>query len=328
MKKFIALLLALLMLPIMPVMAESAEMIVVYAQVPDTWAYPCAWSWNAAGENAFAAWPGDMMEPDAKNPGWYYIYVPAGMESVIINANDGTIQTAEVKIDKQNAWITVAEDGTAEAAFEQKTEGDIPAYAARYTVWAKVDASWEAPCIWAWADPAGTNAFAAWPGKAMKANENGWYCAMVPEWCNSVIINANGGTVQTADLKDLDPADLWITVGADAAVEVTYEDPNAPVAEDITVYAKVPADWEAPCLWAWSHPDGTNAFTSWPGEALTAGEDGWYAITAPGWINSVIINANGGTVQTTDLRVDAGVDLYVTVVNAEEAAVAYEKPAE
>ena len=119
MKKFIALLLALLMLPILPVMAESAEMIVVYAQVPDTWAYPCAWSWNAAGENAFAAWPGDMMEPDAKNPGWYYIYVPAGMESVIINANDGGIQTAEVKIDKQNAWITVAEDVTAEASFDQ-----------------------------------------------------------------------------------------------------------------------------------------------------------------------------------------------------------------
>lgn len=73
MKKFIALLLAMLMLPILPVMAESAEMIVVYAQVPDTWAYPCAWSWNAAGENAFAAWPGDMMEPDATNPGWYYM---------------------------------------------------------------------------------------------------------------------------------------------------------------------------------------------------------------------------------------------------------------
>ena len=44
--------------------------------------------------------------------------------------------------------------------------------------------------------------------------------------------------------------------------------------------------------------------------------------------NSVIINANEGSVQTTDLRVDAGKDLYVTVVSAEEATVAYEKPAE
>lgn len=29
------------------------------------------------------------MEPDPANEGWYYIYLPAGMESVIINANDG-----------------------------------------------------------------------------------------------------------------------------------------------------------------------------------------------------------------------------------------------
>ena len=51
-------------------------------------------------------------------------------------------------------------------------------------------------------------------------------------------------------------------------------------------------------------------------------------MTAPGWINSVIINGNGGSVQTSDLRVDAGKDLYVTVVSAEDASVAYEKPAE
>ena len=61
---------------------------------------------------------------------------------------------------------------------------------------------------------------------------------------------------------------------------------------------------------------------------MTAGEDGWYAMTVPGWINSVIINANEGGIQTSDLRVDAGKDLYVTVVSAEEATVAYEKPAE
>ena len=41
-----------------------------------------------------------------------------------------------------------------------------------------------------------------------------------------------------------------------------------------------------------------------------------------------IINGSGGSVQTSDLRVDAGKDLYVTVVSAEDASVAYEKPAE
>ena len=109
---------------------------------------------------------------------------------------------------------------------------------------------------------------------------------------------------------------------------MTYDDPTAPKAEDVTVYAKVPDDWKEPCLWAWEHPSGVNAFAGWPGEALTAGEDGWYAVTVPGWINSVIINAKEGGVQTSDLRVEAGRDLYVTVVSEEEAVVAYEKPAE
>lgn len=327
MKKLVALILSILMLTAMlPAIAETADdMIIVYAKVPADWSFPCVWAWASDGTNAFAAWPGDMMEPDAANEGWYYIYVPAGMESVIINASDATVQTDEVKIDKQNAWIEIADDKTVEVAFEQKTTGDLPAYAERFTVYAKVDASWENPSIWAWADPTGTNAFAAWPGRVMKANENGWYSAMVPAWCNSIIINANAGSVQTADIKELDPANLWVTVAADASYEVTYDDPTAPKAEDITVYAKVPEDWTEPCLWAWSHPDGTNAFAAWPGEALTPGEDGWYEIKVGGWINSVIINANGGAVQTTDLRVDSGKDLYITVTSAEEASVAYEK---
>ena len=94
-------------------------------------------------------------------------------------------------------------------------------------VYAQVDASWENPCILAGEYPSGKNAFASWPGRAMKANENGWYAAKVPAWCNCVIINANDGAVQTADIKDLDPADLWITVGADAALDVPYDDPTA-----------------------------------------------------------------------------------------------------
>ena len=228
------------------------------------------------------------------------------MESAIVNANDGSVQTDAIAIDKKSAWITVNADKTAQVSFDKLTEGDVPEYTERFTVYAMADAGWEKPCVWAWEHPSGKNAFAAWPGREMKANENGWYSAMVPAWCNSIIISANAGTVQTADIKDLDPADLWITVNADATFDVTYEDPTAPKAEDITVYAVVPEDWAEPCLWAWSHPDGTNAFASWPGEAFEKGEDGVYKLVVPGWINSVIVNANGGTVQTTDLRVDAG----------------------
>ena len=123
MKKLVALLMCLMLLPLLPAMAEEADMLAVYASVPADWSWPCVWAWNAEGENAFAAWPGEMMEPDPANEGWYYIYLPAGMESVIINANDGAVQTDEVRIDRQAAWITVAEDKTAAVSFEALTTG-------------------------------------------------------------------------------------------------------------------------------------------------------------------------------------------------------------
>ena len=119
--------------------------------------------------------------------------------------------------------------------------------------------------------------------------------------------------------------ELWITVYKDLTYELSYEDPDKAV-DDITVHAQVPADWEAPSLWAWSAPDGTNAFTAWPGEALTKDGD-WYSIQVPGWINSVIINANEGSVQTTDLSVETGKDIWVVVTDAESAQVFYEEPA-
>lgn len=324
MKKLVALVLCLMLIPLLPAAAEEAERFIVYVRVPESWSWPCAWAWNSDGVNAFPAWPGEQLEPDPANSGWYYVYLPAGMQSVIISANDAGIQTDEIKIDAQCAWITVDGDKNAHVSFEAQTQGEAPAYTERFTVYARVDASWENPCLWAWEHPSGKNAFAAWPGRSMKPNENGWYSAKAPAWCNSIIINANGGAVQTADIKDLDPADLWISVGADGTPEITYDDPTAPKAENITVYAIVPADWEGPCLWAWEHPSGVNAFAGWPGEALTADEDGVYSITVPGWINSVIVNADSGSIQTADLRVEAGKDLYITVNGAQDALVSYD----
>lgn len=47
----------------------------------------------------------------------------------------------------------------------------------------------------------------------------------------------------------------------------------------------------------------------------------------PGWVNSIIINANEGSIQTTDISVEVGKDLWITVTDAENAAVSYEAPA-
>lgn len=299
--------------PAVTTVEEKSENIIVYAKVPNSWTYPSIWAWDDDGVSAFPSWPGDMMEIDASNPGWYYIFLPSSMTSVIVNANDGAVQTSDYKIDGKNAWVVVNEDGTATVSKAKMTQGDIPEYTERYTLYAQVDDSWSSPCVWAWEDPSGKNAFAPWPGRTLKPNANGWYSAKIPSWCNSVIINGNGGTVQTADIKDLDPANMWIFVNADGTFDLTYEDPTIPKVADITVTVKVPSTWTEPCVWAWSHPDGTNAYTSWPGEKLKQNADGTYSLQVPGWINSIIINANGGTVQTTDLRVEEGKDLMITV---------------
>ena len=333
MKKIFAVLLSVMMLlGMLAVTAfadESADetMIPVVVQVPEGWGTPNLWAWAYDGTNAFAAWPGEEM--DALAEGWYYTYVPAFVQNVIVNANQGTdaaVQTEGIVVEAgKEVWITVAEDLTASVSYEAQLRGEIPAYVEKFVVHAYVPLSWKTVNLWAWSAPDGTNAFESWPGKAMQEGDNGWFTCKAPTWVNSLIINGNEGTVQTEDVS-IEGKELWITVYEDLTYELSYEDPDKAV-EDVTVHAQVPADWADPSCWAWSAPDGTNAFASWPGEALTKDGD-WYNIQVPGWINSVIINANEGAVQTTDLSVETGKEVWVVVTDAENAQVFYEAPAQ
>ena len=317
---------ALVLIKPMSVNAEE-ERSAVYVQVPGDWEAPCVWAWDEDGNNAFEAWPGGETEADADNEGWYYIWIPSWADHVIVNANEGSVQTGELVLEGGNAWITVEDAENAAVSYEALTKGDIPEYVEKFEIHVDVPDSWEAPCLWAWSAPDGTNAFAAWPGEAFKQGEDGWYTGKAPVWVNSVIVNANEGSVQTEDIA-IDPAELWITVEEDGSFEFSYDDPNAVSAPDIHVNVQAPADWEAPCLWAWSAPDGTNAFAAWPGEPFAAGEEGWLTLSVPGWINSVIVNGNEGGVQTTDISVETGKDIWLVVTGPEAYEVFYEKPAD
>jgi hypothetical protein len=298
----------------------------VYVQVPQDWENPCVWAWDDDGNNAFEAWPGEEMEADSANEGWYYIWVPTWANHVIVNANDGNVQTAEQVLDgEKDCWITVTDADNAEVTYDKQTNGETPEYVEKFAIHAKVDASWENPCLWAWSAPDGTNAFEAWPGMEMKQDDNGWYTAKAPIWVNSIIINANEGSVQTDDIS-IDAAEIWVTVDADGQADFSYTDPEKAEVANITVHVIAPSDWDAPCLWAWSAPDGTNAFASWPGEALEEGENGWLVKEVPGWVNSVIVNGNEGSVQTSDISVDAGKDIWLVVNDADNFEVSYEEP--
>lgn len=319
--------LAVVCLPLGAFAAETDEMIPVVVSVPEGWEAPHLWAWSDDGINAFAAWPGEEME--ALEDGWYYTYVPSYVQNVIVNANNDTeapVQTEGVAVNAgAPVWVTVGEDASATVAYEAQNASEIPAYVERFVVHAYVPLSWETANLWAWSAPDGTAAFAAWPGLSMTEGDDGWFTGKAPTFINSIIISGNGGTVQTEDVS-VEARELWITVYEDLTYDLSYEDPNK-AAEDITVRAKVPDDWSGPCCWAWSAPDGTNVFASWPGEAFTQ-EDGWYTITVPGWINSVIVNANEGAIQTSDLSVDPGKDVWIVVTDPENASVTYEEPAD
>ncbi len=329
MKKKFALLLSVMLclfcLPSAAFAAKADEMVPVVVKTPDGWDAPCLWAWADDGTNAFAAWPGEELE--ALEGGWYYTYVPSFVQNVIVSANNGTetpVQTEGVVVEAgKEVWLTIGEDAAAEVAYESQARIEIPEYVEKFVVHAYVPLDWKTANLWAWSAPDGTNAFDAWPGLALKEGDDGWFTGKAPVWINSIIVNGNDGEVQTEDVS-VEGKELWITVYEDLTYDLVYEDPNK-TAEDITVHAQVPADWADPCLWAWSAPDGTNAFASWPGAALTQDGD-WYAIQVAGWINSVIVNANDGSVQTTDLSVEPGKDIWVVVTDPETAAVSYEEP--
>jgi len=159
----------------------------------------------------------------------------------------------------------------------------------------------------------------------MTAGDENWYTGKAPTWINSIIINANNGEVQTEDIS-VDPAELWVTVAEDGSYELSYTDPAIADIPNITVHVKAPSDWTEPNLWAWSAPDGTNVFTTWPGEALAADGD-WLTKEIPGWVNSIIVNADNGEVQTTDISIETGKDVWVVVSGPEAFEVSYEEPA-
>lgn len=305
------------------VSASADNMKVVYVTAPADWENPCLWAWSDDGTNAFAAWPGGKLEKDEGNDNWYYTHIPSSCTNVIVNANDGAIQTSDYKTEGKDVWITVTDKDTVDISFDKKTTGDIPAYIPKFSIHVTVPENWTNVNAWAWNDE-GVNAFEAWPGCPMDKNEEtGTYNMELPEWVENIIIN--NGEVQTSDIK-IDAAELWLTIADDTTYTLSYDDPSKAGLADINVYTKVPQDWSAPCLWAWSAPDGTNAFSSWPGEAFAEGDDGWFTKTAPGFINSVIINANEGTVQTTDISVETGKDIWIVVNGPEDFTVTYEKP--
>lgn len=210
--------------------ADNEDMIPVFASVPEGWEGTCIWAWADDGTGAFDAWPGGEMEAVGEE-GWYFCYVPGFITNIIVNANDGSVQTDGIAVEAgKSVWITVADDNSTEFTYDAQTTAEIPEYVEKFVVHAYVPLSWETVNMWAWSAHDGTNAFASWPGESMTSNGD-WYDVVVPGWINSFIANANEGSVQTTDLAVESGKESWIVVTSPESAEVFYEEPAAAAAK-------------------------------------------------------------------------------------------------
>lgn len=55
--------------------------------------------------------------------GWYTAKVPIWVNSIIINANAGEVQTEDISIDPAEVWVTVAADGSYDFSYNDPGKG-------------------------------------------------------------------------------------------------------------------------------------------------------------------------------------------------------------
>ena len=212
-----------------PAAAEGmveVEAVVVYAQIPEGWENPSFWGWGGSWSSFYEGeWPGPVMSPDSDNPGWYYIFLPANVTGIIVNANEGEAQTSDISFEGSPIWIVIHDyDGNFDIHSDQQTEGAIRTSepflfgeeeeadrpdVGYITVRAFVPDSWENPGVWAWNDDYGS-VFAGWPGQPFEERDGPWYVMQLPAWIDNIIINAAG--VQTEDMEVEMGQDIWILV--------------------------------------------------------------------------------------------------------------------
>lgn len=105
---------------------ETAKTFTVHASVPSQWASPAIWAWSEEAD-AFDAWPGEPLSLDAE--GWYVAEVPEWVGYLIVNGNDGSVQTADIPISSKDLWIIVDSDLTYELHYQ---EVELPDSGAAY----------------------------------------------------------------------------------------------------------------------------------------------------------------------------------------------------
>lgn len=348
MKRILAMLCVIACLFALAVPALAAGTVTVHAYVPEGWSDVRLWAWNDSQQNAASGdWPGDLVMTKGAD-GWYTITIPTGYNNMLVNANGGSVQTDDITgVDtSKDVWIVCGDrshkvsdskpsdltvgGGSSTPAPTVNTLGIVGDGVPGLQAWVVEDAAGDMTN----ANGVYTKVLAFTAGSTMKfkfAANRSWDYNFGGAEADMVV--AAGSTIdmvpggQDLTLTADKNCNLKFTVtlkdgGASLAIEVTDEEPSTtpsnpgtdvPSGDTYTVYAKVPAEWKTPCIWCWdnnaSNPSNQG---DWPGSFyMTKGADGWYSVEIPAGYNNVLINANGGAVQTPDITGLSGQDVWI-----------------
>jgi hypothetical protein len=292
------------------------------------------------------------MAADSANPGWYSVLVPTSVEYVIVNANEGSTQTVNLRAYNLPVWVTVLAPEEGEQA---QADLYFPGFVIMRPVFATIPDGWGTPHIWAWGPYGSFFEPFGWPGYEMTEDPNnpGWCFGHVPDWVEYVIISADvaDGREQTINLRAYS-LPVWVTVhtpeeGEQALAGMYYDalttgplppmpgafTPPPPAGDPvdrpegtITVRVQIPDVWDSPPgVWAWNNDIGNAFDIGWPGPPMTEREGDWYIMEIPGWIDHIIINAPGG-MQTDDYEVTQGNDLWIAIPAPGQVFISYYAP--
>lgn len=146
----------------------------------------------------------------------------------------------EIAVSSSSSEAEVEGEPTVYPTFDDlEAEPDTTGYSISF----KAPEGWENPCLWAWTNEGGANAFPgmAWPGRAMEEAADGWYQLAVPTRVDMVIIAANQGTEAAIQSEGLliEGKDVWFDGVTDGTAN--NEDGTTRVTHNLAALYEAPA---------------------------------------------------------------------------------------
>lgn len=168
------------------------------------------------------SWVQSWGDPNSGDPDGNYVLVLEADSDVTITFTpaDGvvTVSTGSAPVEPSEpadpSEPSVAPSEPSVAPSEPSVAPSEPAVTG-VVVTATVPSDWDDVCIWAFKEN-GDNAFPGtqWPGTSMTKSGNKWTITLPVTYCDTIVINAKGGTPQTVDIKVVPGKNVDIVVGA------------------------------------------------------------------------------------------------------------------